>query len=281
MAFAELSRLILQWYDIPLSYWIFLSCYRNLSQCEASEKHPNPTLKETVNPKWNTFCQDRAMTRGDGHHRWKRFCFHKGMHCFMHSWFEVLEGSWMGVSGAVNSLPVLSGWGLSPPPHRPVGFPIPTMLSSCRERQGLSVPLQGFTWPWLLQSWQDKQATSIPVARPHPSKGICCMLLYSSRLYNHWLWWLNHSGLRKNKGANLSVTPKLVSDFYISENIRGFLQLSSLQVLLSDATWAERDQELRHTARRIAALQSSQAGLRRAKWNSCGGVWQYLYIFAP
>lgn len=122
-----------------------------------------------------------------------------------------LEGSWMGVSGAVDSLPVPSGRGLSPLPHRLAGFPIPAVLSSCRERQRLSVPPQGFTWPWLLQSWQDKQETSIPVAQPHPFKGICCMLLYSSTLYNCWLWRLNHSGLRKNETANLSETPKTFS----------------------------------------------------------------------
>lgn len=41
----------------------FLYCHRKQSQCEAPKKTPNPTLKETANPKWNAFLLRPSYTK--------------------------------------------------------------------------------------------------------------------------------------------------------------------------------------------------------------------------
>lgn len=61
----------LDWfYDDITSSVLFnlLFRHRKISQCKAIKKPkpPNPTLKETANLKWNTFCK---VPRGDGCHR--------------------------------------------------------------------------------------------------------------------------------------------------------------------------------------------------------------------
>lgn len=53
MAFVELSRLILWWYS--LSYLIFCLAAESYPNVKQLKKSLNTTLKETGNPKWNTF----------------------------------------------------------------------------------------------------------------------------------------------------------------------------------------------------------------------------------
>lgn len=159
-------------------------------------------------------------------------------------------------SGAVDSLPVPSGWGLSLSPHRLSGFPIPTMLGRCRKRWGLSVPLQGFTWPQMLQAWQDKQETSIPVAWPHPFKGICCICCYTPP---HCTpigidGWITSTYAKPRVPVSLKVScvsaPKgLLCTWKQAQFPAAFL----LQLLLSHISWAVGDQELWHATWGIVA----------------------------
>lgn len=198
-AFAEVSRLILWWYNISSSYLIII-----LPQKATENKNPNPTSKETGNPKWNTFFKAQAVPRSDGCHTWKRSHFCKEMHCFVHSSFEVLEGSLTGASDGVPSdeayLLLLTGVLLAPPFLAAAWKGVWALCAST----GLHLTLAAAVS-------QDKQATSIPVAQPHPCKGICCVFLYNRRLHHGWFWWLNHSSWHKNKCASLSETPQSFS----------------------------------------------------------------------
>lgn len=173
MAFAELSRLILWWQNIFLSYLISYfdtESYQNVKQPK-NQNHPTLHWKKllTLNETLFLKCQGEMAVTG------KRGPFSATecpALCTVHLRFwKILKESEWCCQLTASSL----WWGLFPPPHKLVGFSILVVLGSCWEGRGLLVPPQGFTWPWLLQSWQDKQATSIPVTWPHPFKGICCM----------------------------------------------------------------------------------------------------------